>query len=50
MQAVHCSKANYFKENKNACLMCICSDKNNPRTLFFDNALFKNGESTAEVI
>jgi hypothetical protein len=30
--------------------MCTCSYRNNPRTLFFDNVLFNNDESTGEVI
>lgn len=30
--------------------MCTHSYRNNPRTSFFDNVLFNNDESTAEVI
>jgi hypothetical protein len=30
--------------------MCLSSYRNNPRNIFFNNVLFNNGESTAEVI
>jgi hypothetical protein len=29
---------------------CLSSYRNNPRNMFFDNVLFNNGESNAEVI
>jgi hypothetical protein len=51
MEAVHSSQGNYFEENKMfASYLCLSSYRNNPRNIFFDDVLFNNGESTAEVI